>query len=147
MCLAFKKSQLAVRKIAKNDITIYKMVKKVDGDMYTLFQNSCVELGKVYSSDLEGLNKTGWFLCCIDTRIMGEDRSDCMFISRGLHAFTNACFNKKELFESYVRELFTYDTIVLKGRIPKGSEYYENKLIGLIVSSSMVYDEHIAYNY
>ncbi len=37
----------------------------------------------------------------------------------------------------------TAPSAILKGRVPIGSEYYINEETGMIVASSMVYDEEI----
>lgn len=148
MCLAFKKSQRATRKVAKKDITIYKMVSKTEGGMFTLFQNSSVELGTPYTVQLQTPYKggNGCFVCGFDRDLLKDVERDCLFVSRGLHAFTKDCYRNKPLFERYISDISTYNTVVIKGRIPAGSEYYENKLTGLIVASSMVYDEEVSFS-
>lgn len=151
MCLAFKKLQRPTRKVATKDIIIYKMVNKSEKGMFTLFQNASIELGTPYVVQLQqpykGDFNYGSFVCGVDTNLLKDAPRDCLFVSHGLHAFTKGCYKNKPLFERYVRDLFGYDTIVLKGRIPAGAEYYENKITGLIVASSMVYDEEVVINY
>lgn len=146
MCLAFKKSQRATRKVAKKDIPIFKLAIKDRYGMKSLYQQSHIKLGNLYTSHLDKPEDYVWvngnFLCYLDIYLLGEPpKKDCKFVSVGLHAFTVKMHMK------YIDCLSREGVVVLKGRIPVGAEYYENRITGLVVSSAMVYDEEVVINY
>ena len=144
MCLAFRKSNPLQRRVATEDITIYKVVSKNrQKNFVSRFQRVGIKLEKLYTSILEEPNEDGWNTCSVDSWILRDD--DLMFISIGLHAFTEDCFNSL-LIKKYLRTLerSMYGKVyLLKGRVPVGSEYYVNEETGMIVASSMIYDEEI----
>ena len=100
MCLDINKK--AEKKLAKSDITCYKILLKKDGKLVTYFREVEVELGKTYESEL--------FVNDYNTRVYD-----------GLHSFKyflGAVF-------VLIFMIHTSKTKLVKCVIPKGSFYYE----------------------
>lgn len=145
MCLAFRKVNPLERLVASEDITIYKVVKKIYCGYVTALRECAVDLKVVYESHLDTPMHGGSYSSYVDAKILVDVcYDDTLFISHGLHAFTESC-RKSGLLSTYEDALrkFAVPSAILKGRVPIGSEYYINEETGMIVASSMVYDEEI----
>jgi hypothetical protein len=123
MCLYIKR--FTVRKIAKTDITVYKVLNEFDTYYKTPFQRTIVEIGKTYYSDIK--------------RNLFSNK-----INVGLHSFV-------ELYGTYWLLKNKYnDRVVVSCIIPKGSVYYVGYMKSslttvekAIVSDTIRYDKII----
>lgn len=132
MCLAFRRDNPLPRLVATEDITIYKLAEKTYEGIISVFQKAPIKLDIVYVAELDYPSVSGCWAVSKDYDLLRD--VDCMFVSVGLHAFTEQPENNLEI-SGYI--------IVLKGFIPKGSEYYVNEETGMIVASAMCYTEII----
>ena len=145
MCLAFRKSNPLQRLVATEDITIYKVVKVKYDSYLTALREVAIDIGIVYKSHLGTPMHGGSYSSFVDAKILNDvDYGDTLFISHGLHAFTENCM-ETGLLKTYEEGLSTCGckSVILKGRVPVGSEYYINEETGMIVASNMIYDEEI----
>lgn len=108
MCLYIKR--FSVRKIAKTDITVYKVLNEFDTCYRTPFQRAKVEIGKTYYSDI----KHNLFSKRIDV---------------GIHSFV-------DFYDTYWLLMNKLNNrVVVSCTIPKGSKYY----IGVMKTSRITY--------
>jgi len=141
MCLAFRQSNPLPRLVAEVDITIYKVVERVNlsGDLYSIFKGMPIKLGVVYTSGLDTPSTKGSFAFSNkDHKLLGGEA--CMFVGVGLHAFVEQPIEE----DLDLRDDIGSTIVVLKGFIPKGSEYYVNEETGMIVAGSMCYSEIVS---
>ncbi len=137
MCLAFRRSNPLPRLIAVEDIKIYKLAEKhfYPNELYSVFQKAPIQLNVVYVSDLDYPSVSGSWAINRDYDLLSNE--DCMFVSVGLHAFTERPKDNLGISGHIVH---------LEGFIPKFSEYYVNEETGMIVASAMCYTEVILDN-
>lgn len=115
MCWTTRLKEHQVKRIAANDIQVYKILEKrrtwISGRIKYVspFYNFKYKLNKVYKSRIE-----------LDV----QTRNDVLTIEKGLHSFTNfqqakCCYN--------IGKLNCEPWFIFKAIIPKGSIYYVNE--------------------
>jgi hypothetical protein len=113
MCL----EKISKKKIATEDIVVYKLVYTYNDCLHTVFQYSLVEIGKTYHSKIKIINRF----------------SKNKYIEIALHSFKN-------LNDAIIHKNSDAKKIV-KCIIPKGAKYYEGVFdTGWISSPSFASD-------
>lgn len=139
MCLVLEESQLE-RLVAEEDIPIFKVIRLIE-DTYgfvTLFQLSEVEFDKLTESFLEEPRNGVGYVGDTDGELYGG--MSRVGISKGIHVLDkNVC--DTDMGKIFLEELlgYTSDSKLIRGFIPKGSEYYHNPIIHSIATDRVVY--------
>lgn len=137
MCLVLEDDQLE-RLVAKEDIPIFKVIRHHYDDFVTLFQCSEVKFDKLTESFLEEPRNGVGYVGDTDGELYGG--MSRVGISKGIHVLDkNVCDTK--IGKDFLEELLDYasDSKLIRGFIPKGSEYYHNPIIHSIATERVVY--------
>jgi len=120
MCLHVKR--FTIRKIAKTDITVYKVLNEFDTYYKTPFQRAKVEIGKTYYSDIK--------------RKLFSNHIDI-----GIHSYVN-------LRDTYwLLNKRSRERVVVSCTIPKGSVYYVGYMrISLTTIAKSIVSDTIRYD-
>lgn len=123
MCL-----RLAVKyqkRIAETNIICYKHLKAVDYDqnkkpvLKTPYQNQYVQIGRTYTSPIKIINLVQY--------LFNREKTTYQ-ITEALHSFKYLKNCKEDSYSVRVIHFMnTYDQVIVKCVIPKGSEYYVGK--------------------
>lgn len=137
MCLVLEDDQLE-RLVAKEDIPIFKVIRHHYDDFVTLFQCSEVKFDKLTESFLEEPKDGVGYVGITDGVLYGHVLR--IGISRGIHVLDNK-IRRTALGRRFLKELLDYDSnsYLIKGYIPKGSEYYHNHRIHSIATNQVIY--------
>jgi hypothetical protein len=144
MCLIIEKE--AKLQIAQEDLIVYKEVIRMANACLAIFYNKKYILGELYQTEIEESDPYKW-------RPYNHEESSAYFGAGYANAVDEfSCketldkFNVKSFSEGFhsseQNNISTSETIV-ECTIPKGSEYYINK-IGLIVSNQIIINKFIS---
>lgn len=146
MCWRSDKVEYQKKKIADEDIEVFKIVQNICGDYFSsIYQGFRYDIGNEYEQEMETGN-------VINTSITSEEYISQILIHRGLHSYSSkdvginpAGKNMEYLCITSIRKNHVIDSFLIEEYanmyklnciIPKGSEYYENEL-GEIVSNKI----------
>ena len=104
MCL----DRISKRKIAKEDIVVYKMIIKEGEYFFTYFMNSQIYFNEIMSSELKEEVRSAFTFSYSSSSLR-------QIVEKGLHSF------------KYIPTTILFDSkaLLVECVIPKGSEYYE----------------------
>lgn len=139
MCWATSNSNNFIRNVADNDLTVYKVVKIVNGTIISYFQDYNYEFNKLYKTTL-------------NTNIVPYNGVDLLYIDRGFHSYlVNKDLIKWMHFEPYTEIVFGTDSYVLdfftkiiECTIPKNSIYFINEFKD-VVSNKIILNRIINF--
>ena len=118
------------KKIAKKDLTVYKVFREYRGKFYSPFRSTRYDIGyHYYQTDNKFTFKFFYSM---------GNRDYKLNIERGLHAYTSIskCYNHMSI---------NYNSVIVQCTMPKGSEYFVSSWCNEIVSDNLILEKILEY--